>query len=111
MLLPAAPGSGASVLEIPGAGLEVTVVVASGPACGRVSLLSTLQPVLLMTVPFKSGLFTRTTSCTDPETPTPTAPTFQVTTPPDGVPPPVADTNIVFAGSGSWMTTPVALFE
>jgi hypothetical protein len=35
-------------------------------------------------------------------------PTFQVTTPAERVPPPVAETNEVPAGSGSLMTTPVA---
>src|SRR3989338_602595 len=110
MLPPAFTGSGASALEIVSTGAEVTVVVASGPVCGSDSLLSIVHPVLVITVPFASGLFTCTTSCTDPDTPAFTAPRLQVTTPPASVPPPVADTNVVFAGSGSWSTPPAALF-
>ena len=109
MLLPAVTGSGASVLEMFSTGLEVTVVVASGPVCGRISLLSMVQPVLVITVPLASGLLTRTTSWTDPEPPALTAPMFQVTTPAASVPPAVAETKTVFAGSGSLRTTPVAL--
>src|SRR6266705_1813559 len=109
MFAPAAAGSGTSVLEMARSGLEATVVVASGPVCGRISLLSIVQPVLVITVPFASGLFTLTTSCTDPDTPAFTAPRFQVTTPADCVPPPVADTQLVLAGRGSRRTTPVAL--
>src|SRR5881397_2183006 len=109
MFAPAAAGSGASVFEIERIGLAVTVVVASGPVCGRISLLSIVQPVLVITVPFASGLFTRRTSCTEPDTPAATAPMFQVTTPADSVPPPVADTKLVLAGRASARTTPVAL--
>src|SRR5438874_1792736 len=90
-------------------GLEATVVVAFGPVCGRISLLSIVQPVLVIRVPFAIGLFTRAMSCTDPDTPAPTAPMFQLTTPPESVPPPVADTKLVPEGSGSARTTPVAL--
>src|SRR5438876_70411 len=109
MVPPAAAGSGASVFEMARRGLEATVVVASGPVCGRISLLSIVQPVLVITVPFASGLLARTTSCSDPDAPALTAPMFQVTTPEDSVPPPVADTKDVPAGSGSRRTTPVAL--
>src|SRR2546426_10885696 len=109
MLLPAVTGSGASVLETFSTGLEVTVVVASGPVCGRISLLSMVQPVLVIAVPLASGLFTRTMSWTDPEPPALTAPMFQVTTPAARVPPAVAETNVVLAGRGARTTTPVAL--
>src|SRR6185503_937023 len=110
MLLPATTGSGASVLPMLNTGADVTVVVASGPVAGRLSLLSRIQPVLVMTVPAASGLFTVTTSCTDPDAPDARLPTFQVTTPAASVPPPVADTKVVFTGIGSVTTTPVALF-
>src|SRR6267142_1491855 len=109
MSLPALTGSGASVLETFSTGVDVTVVVAAAPATGAVSFESIVQPVLVITVPFRSGLFARTTSCTDPDAPALTAPMFQVTTPADSVPPPVADTKDVLAGSGSRRTTPVAL--
>ncbi len=61
-----------------------------------------------MTVPFASGVLTRTTSCCVPEAPAASVPRFQVTIPPASVPPPVADTNVVFAGTVSETTTPVA---
>src|SRR5882672_2658297 len=109
MLLPAFTGSGASVLLMFITGAEDTVVVIAAPAVGAVSLLSTLWVALVITVPFASGLVTATTSCTDPEAPAATAPTFQVTTPAASVPPPVADTKLVFAGTVSLITTPVAL--
>src|SRR5882672_7883890 len=62
-----------------------------------------------MTVPFASGLATCTTSCTDEDDPAFSAPMFQVTTPAASVPPAVADTNVVFAGIVSAITTPPAL--
>src|SRR6266581_1543728 len=110
MLPPGVTGSGASLFEMVRTGAEVTVVVASGPVCGSDSLVSIVQPVLVMTVPFARGLFTFTTSCTDPETPALTVPAFQVTTPPAIVPPAVAETNVVLAGRGSLMIVPVPLF-
>src|SRR5713101_5144174 len=100
MFEPAFTGSGESLFETLRIGDDVTVVVASGPVCASDSLLAMVQPVLVMTVPLASGVFTFTTSCTDPETPALTLPMFQVTTPPASVPPPVAETNAVFAGSG-----------
>ena len=109
MFAPGATGSGESVLDRVSTGAAVTVVVAFGPVCGSDSLLSMVQPVLVMTVPLASGLLTRTTSWTDPDVPAFTLPTFQFTTPPEGVPPAVADTNVVLAGSVSLITTPVAL--
>src|SRR6185503_4103359 len=108
MLLPATTGSGASVLPMLSTGLDDTVVVIEAPLTGAVSLLSMLYVPLVITVPFASGLVTATTSCTDPEAPAATPPTFQVTTPAASVPPPVADTNEVFAGTVSLITTPVA---
>src|SRR5437773_10880095 len=109
MLEPDATGSGESAFEMLITGADVTVVVASGPGCGRASFVSMVQPVLVITVPLGSGLFTFTTSCTDPDAPVPTAPMFQVMTPPDSDPPAVAETKVVFAGSGSAITVPVAL--
>src|SRR5256712_208737 len=108
MFAPAATGSGASVFDRVSTGAEVTVVVAFGPVCGNDSLLSMVHPVLVITVPLASGLFTRTTSCTDPEDPAFTAPTFQVTIPAASVPPAVAETKVVLAGRVSLMTTPLA---
>src|SRR6267142_6376278 len=87
MLAPARTGSGESVFDRVSTGAELTVVVASGPVCGSDSLLSMVQPVLVITVPLARGLFTWTTSCTDPELPEFTLPTFQVTTPAARVPP------------------------
>src|SRR5712692_2684667 len=109
MLLPAVTGSGESVLETARTGAEVTVTAASGPVWASDSLLTMVQPVLVTTVPFASGAFTLTTSCAEPETPAFTAPMFQVTTPPDSVPPAVAETKAVFDGIGSRRRTPVAL--
>src|SRR5437667_327712 len=101
MFDPAFTGSGASVFAMVRTGWDDTVVVIAVPATGVVSLLSTLKVGLVITVPFASGLATCTTSCTVPEPPTATAPTFQVTTPPARVPPAVADPNEVFAGTVS----------
>src|SRR6266446_2873775 len=108
MLLPALTGLGEAILEIPRTGEAVTVVVSAGPVWARDWVLAIVHPLFVMTVPLASGLLTLTTSCTDPEAPELTAPMFQVTTPPDGAPPAVADTNVVFAGSGSVIRTPVA---
>ena len=107
--VPATAGSGESVLEMFRIGSEVTVVVIEAPASGAVSLLSMLYAPFVIRVPLGSGLPTWTTSCTDPEPPAASAPTFQVTTPAASVPPPVADTNEVFPGTVSVITTPVAL--
>src|SRR2546422_7818445 len=109
MLAPAATGSGASVLEMVKTGADVTVVVTDAPAAGAVSLLSIPYVELVMTVPFASGLAVCTTSCTLPDVPAFSAPIFQVTIPAASVPPPVAETNEVFPGTVSVITTPVAL--
>ena len=90
-------------------GLEVTVVVIAAPLTAAVSLLSMLQAPLVIVVPFTSGLATRTTICTDPDAAAFSVPGLKVTTLPDSVPPPVAYTNVVLAGSVSVITTPVAL--
>src|SRR2546428_234094 len=108
MLLPAFTGSGASVFDRVKDGDDDTVVVMAAPAAGAVSLLSMLNAALVMTLPFASGEVTCTTSCTEPDPPTARAPMFQVTTPAASVPPPVADTNEVFAGIVSVTTTPLA---
>ena len=105
---PAATGSGASVFEMPRTGAEATVVLASGPVWARDWLLTTVQPVLVITMPLASGESTRTVRVTEPETPALTLPMFQVTTPPATPPDAEADTNVVLAGSGSRRITPVA---
>src|SRR2546426_1184846 len=105
MVAPAFTGSGASTFEMLRTGNEETVVVMAAPAAGVVSVLSMLYVAFVMRVPFASGLATRTTSCTEPDAPAATFPTFQVTTPPDNVPPAVADTNVVFPGTVSVITT------
>src|SRR5438093_877597 len=110
MFAPAATGSGASTFEIDRIGVEFTVTVTGAPAVGAVSFESIWKLVSVITVPFDSGELTRTVSVTDPDEPAFTLPTFQVTTPPATDPDADADTNVVLAGSGSWMTTPVALF-
>src|SRR6185503_10016917 len=107
MLLPATTGSGASVFEMVNTGADDTVVVTAAPLTGAVSLLSMLYVALVITVPFASGLVTATTSCTEADAPAARLPMFQVTTPAASVPPPVADTNDVFAGTVSLITTPV----
>ena len=61
-----------------------------------------------MTVPFASGLATCTTICTEPDEAAFSAPMVQVTTPPAIVPPAVAETNEVLAGTVSVIATPVA---
>src|SRR5437667_342675 len=71
-------------------------------------LYSVLYVPSVMTVPFASGLATRTTSWTEPEPPAASAPIDQVTTPAESAPPPVADTNVVLTGTVSESTTPVA---
>src|SRR6267142_1288985 len=82
MSLPALTGSGASVLETFSTGVDVTVVVAAAPATGAVSFESIVYEPFVMTVPFASGLFTRTTSSTEDDTPVLRAPIVQVTLPP-----------------------------
>src|SRR5438093_725164 len=100
MFDPALTGSGAPVLEMFSPGAELTVVVTVAPAVGAVSFESISYAPLVRTVPLGSGLFTLTTSCAVEEAPVLSAPMFQVTTPPESEPPPVADTNGGFAGTG-----------
>src|SRR2546426_294881 len=108
MLPPALTGFGAAVFETLRTGAEATVVVAFGPVCGSDSLLSMVQPVLVITVPFARGELTLTVRVTVPDEPAFTLPTFQVTTPPAREPDAEADTNVVLAGTVSWTITPVA---
>src|SRR5256712_292793 len=108
MFDPAFTGSGASAFAMVRTGRDDTVVVIAVPATGAVSLPSMLNVALVITVPFANGAATCTTSCTDAELPAFTAPMFQVTTPAARVPPPVADTKVVFPGTVSVITTPVA---
>src|SRR6266566_2915178 len=108
MLLPAATGSGASVLVRANRTLERTVVPTAAPLAGAVSLQSMAYDPLVRSVPLGSGLATCTTICTEPDDPAFKAPMFQVATPADSVPPAVADTNVVFAGTVSVITTPLA---
>src|SRR5262250_2861094 len=109
MFPPAATGSGASLADTVRTGDEVTVVVIAAPFTAAVSLLSTLQVPLVMRVPLASGLATRTTIWTEPEAPAARAPGDQVTVLPARAPPPVAETNVVLAGTTSVTTTPEAL--
>src|SRR5262245_44023534 len=51
----------------------------------------------------------RTTIWTEPLAPAARLPGDQVTTPPESVPPPVAETKVVLAGTVSVTTAPVAL--
>src|SRR5882672_3021851 len=106
--VPATAGSGESDLPMVRIGSEVTVVVIAPPATATVSLLSMAYDPLVMSVPLGSGLATCTTICTEPDDPAFKAPMFQVTTPPASAPPPVADTKLVFVGTVSVMTTPLA---
>src|SRR5438093_816788 len=106
---PAATGSGASVADTVRTGAEVTVVVMAAPLIGAVSAESMLYVPFVIAVPLARGVLTRTVSVTDPEAPAASEPIDQVTTPAASEPPPVADTNVVFAGTVSLTTTPVAL--
>ncbi len=62
----------------------------------------------MIVVPLATGVLTDTTICTVPETPEFRFPMLQVTTPPDSVPPAVAETKVVPAGTVSRIRTPVA---
>src|SRR5438093_1240028 len=108
MLFVAVTAAGAAAVVGRRSVVEGKFVVASGPVCGRISLLSMVQPVLVITVPLASGVLTDTTSWTEPEAPEVTVPRFQVTTPAASAPPPVAPTKVVPAGRASEITTPVA---
>src|SRR5438093_1279729 len=101
-------GAGASVADTVRTGAEVTVVVMAAPLTGDVSAASMLKVLLVITVPLASGVLTRTTSWTDPEAPAASEPIGQVTTPAESEPPPVADTNVMFAGTASERITLVA---
>src|SRR3989442_1374259 len=105
---PAVTGSGASVADTVRTGAEVTVVVMAAPLTGAVSTESMLKVLLVITVPFASGEVTRTVTVTEPEAPSASEPIDQVTTPAESEPPPVADTNVVFAGTVSESSRPVA---
>src|SRR5439155_1900356 len=105
---PATTGSGASVADTVRTGAEVTVVVMAAPLIGAVSAESMLYVPFEIAVPLASGELTRTVSVTEPEAPAASEPIDQVTTPVESEPPPVADTNVVFAGTVSERITPVA---
>src|SRR2546425_552178 len=90
-------------------GTELTVVVASAPFAGPISVLVMLYVVLWMMVPFRRGEFTLTTRVTLPDAPAFSVPALQLTTPPARIPGAEADTKVVFAGMVSLMTTFVAL--
>src|SRR3989338_2769652 len=94
MLLPAATGSGASVLVNVNRVSDRTVVVTAAPLVAAVSLQSMLYVPLVTIVPFATGMSIDTTTCTEPEPPAARLPRPHVTTPPASVPPPVADTNV-----------------
>src|SRR6266700_5023248 len=109
MLPPAATGLGAPAFENDSAGAELTVVVASAPLTGPVSVLVMPYVVLWRMVPFRSGESTFTTRVTLPDAPPARAPMFQVTTPPACAPGAEADTNVVLPGIVSLTSTFVAL--
>src|SRR5436309_1120677 len=115
MFAPAATGSGAPAFEMLRTGAELTVVASAAPSAGGVSFESIWWLLLVMVVPFGSGVLTLTTRVTVPDAPAARLPRVHVTMPPAGAPGAEADTNVVFAGSGSLITTPVAfsfpLFE
>src|SRR5262245_15040600 len=108
MFAPGATGSGASPTDRVSAGDDVTVVVTAAPATAAVSAQSIEALPFVMIVPLASGLATRTTIWTEPLAPAATLPIVQVTVLPERVPPAVADTKVVFAGSASVSTTTVA---
>ena len=107
-MLPAATGSGASVLVRVKRGSERTVVVIAAPVTGAVSAQSMAYVPLVIVVLLAIGVLIDTTICTEPEPAAARPPRVQVTTPPDCVPPAVADTKVVLAGTVSVMITPVA---
>ena len=86
----------------------VVVVVAW---VGVVVWVLTPEAVFTMTVPFGTAAPTWTVNVRAVDAPAASPPTFQVTTPPARVPPPVADTKVVLAGTGSVITTPVSALE
>src|SRR3989442_15758152 len=80
----------------------------AAPLTGAVSTYSIFKVLLVIPLPLASGVLTRTTSWTDPEAPAASEPIVQVTTPAESEPPPVADTNVMFAGTASDRITPRA---
>src|SRR5258706_278311 len=109
MVVPCTTGSGASVLPMISTGLDATVVVIVAPAVAAVSLQPMLYFFLMIRRPPRSALFPSTTLSPSADAPAARFPMFQVTTPAASVPPPVALTKLVFAGTVSLITTPVAL--
>ncbi len=67
-----------------------------------------LQPVASMTVPAATEPGMWTIIWTVTTTPALSVPALQATWPPDGVAPPVAETNSVLAGTVAVIVTPVA---
>src|SRR5256885_1075320 len=108
MLPPEVTGSGASVLPMFSTGADDTVVGLEERRVGAEWRSRRSSDPLKINVPLARGVVTATTSCTLLDAPAASAPMFQVTTPAASVPPPVADTNAVFAGMVSVITTPVA---
>ena len=66
------------------------------------------MPLLPITVPAGTPVFTVTVNCRDPEPPAAIVPMFQVTRLPVSVPPPVALWKVVFDGTKSDSVTFVA---
>src|SRR6266705_2472027 len=95
--------------EMVGAGLEEMLVVIGAPVICPVSFELICPLSFVMRVPLARGLATRTTNWTEPEVPALRVPMLQETTPLAGVPPPVDEKKVVFAGTVSETTTPVAL--
>src|SRR2546425_10321615 len=108
MVLPAATGSGASLLASVKRGSDRIVVVSAAPLTGPTSLDVMLYVPFVMRVLFATGVLIDTTIWTEPEVPALSVPRFQVTTPAASAPPAVAETEVVPAGAESRRRTPVA---
>ena len=87
-----------------------TIVVTTGGGAHAVQIGSDglATTALLVIGPLRNVGSTRTTNCTLPLPPAATVPIAHRTVPAVLIPPPVADTKLVFAGTTSVITTPLA---
>ena len=88
-------------------GIDVTTVWAVSVTVPGTEAVE-IPAVLLSCVPFARGEFTVTVTLSEPELPAGRLPIFHVTLPAARTPPPVAETNVVLAGSRSSSTRPAA---
>src|SRR5262245_39305215 len=95
-------------MVMPRTGADPTVVVVEAETIGAVCAESSVAPVFVISVPFASGLATRTVYCSEDVAEALSDARFQVTVPPDCVPPTVAETKVAFDGTGAVSTTLVA---